>query len=959
MNHFKDRHVFIMGDMNSRIGTPKHEQLQYHTNPDSSVNTHGRTLMRVLDENKRWCVVNGVKHNNKTFESKFTFYRGEVNSQNDLCITNCIENIHKLHILPKLLESDHCPCLMNFTAKPIPDLRTVEECARNFKRYDHYDINRRIPKTINLAKVNTTNLYIDLEALAVDLKNDILNEKGNDFICNKLTSNIYNLCIKNYDTDTNNQLDTSDILNYDNCSSKNLRAIAEANFECFQYHLTANTNFQLIELYKENWLRYERIAREKENVEHNIKVNKKWINCSKDAKELWKMIDWKGSVQGDDQNELSFQEIYKFFINIFQSKKTANAPVIMDVKDKLDNHNVYIPITDADINIEEVNQGCRNIGNGVGLDGLPPEIAKILPQSIKEILVPFFQSVFLGKYPEMWENQLLFPSKKKGHTISNPKLRGIALSTLLSRIYDDIIDQRFSTWYTPNLEQAARKGQGCVFQIFALLLLIDYAKHLNKSIYIGLLDFEKAYDFTNRAVLISDLLERGIGKRLAQAIFSMYSNTSYTPKISKNLVGEPIVTKFGVTQGRKSSGNLYAFAISDMPKSLCDNHPKDFMDPYCIAQLADDTSLTAESLESKKNKFQKIINCSEDKEQHINTDKTKYMHMSSNPVTTPIILEDGRKIEAVELNDGYSFIGFNLTYSDDIHELIENNLKSKMFNVAKFHAWLEYNESTPFFIKIKVLYGCLFASMLFSSEAWGNLSKVKHTLLMNEKKALKSCLGIKSGTSTDIVYQEIMRPDIIAVLQDRQFKFAEKIKKLGKDEALVKEIWDICIIDNQPTSLRQYYEQLNNRNAETNFNDRKNRIETSDQSMCVRYRNMIGFEHCTTLYQSCLDDAKRKTITRWRLSSHKLRIETGRHSRPVIDRENRLCQMCNSVEDEIHAIYDCDAHRLIREKYKDALNLERRNIKELLSPTDIDLAMNLAGFLDEIEENMKDLEMTC
>ena len=183
-------------------------------------------------------------------------------------------------------------------------------------------------------------------------------------------------------------------------------------------------------------------------------------------------------------------------------------------------------------------------------------------------------------------------------------------------------------WYSPNLEQAARKGQGCVFQIFALLLLIDYAKHLKKNIFIGLLDFEKAYDFTNRAILISDLLEKGVGKKFAQAVFSMYSNTSYSPKISKNLVGEPIVTKFGVTQGRKSSGNLYAFAISDMPKSLHNNPSKDFLDPYCNLQLAYDTSLTAEILYLKKNRF---INCSEDKEQHVNIDKKKYMHMSSNP----------------------------------------------------------------------------------------------------------------------------------------------------------------------------------------------------------------------------------------------------------------------------------------------------------------------------------------
>ena len=41
--------------------------------------------------------------------------------------------------------------------------------------------------------------------------------------------------------------------------------------------------------------------------------------CSENAKELWKLVDWKGSVQEDDHNELSFQEIYNFFniINLY------------------------------------------------------------------------------------------------------------------------------------------------------------------------------------------------------------------------------------------------------------------------------------------------------------------------------------------------------------------------------------------------------------------------------------------------------------------------------------------------------------------------------------------------------------------------------------------------------------------------------------------------------------------
>ena len=48
-----------------------------------------------------------------------------------------------------------------------------------------------------------------------------------------------------------------------------------------------------------------------------------------------------------------------------------------------------------------------------------------------------------------------------------------------------------------------------------------------------------------------------------------------------------------------------------------------------------------------------------------------------------------------------------------------------MHNVAKFYSWLEINEDTPFFVKIKVLYTCLFASLLYSVEAWGDLQQVE------------------------------------------------------------------------------------------------------------------------------------------------------------------------------------------------------------------------------------------
>ena len=61
------------------------------------------------------------------------------------------------------------------------------------------------------------------------------------------------------------------------------------------------------------------------------------------------------------------------------------------------------------------------------------------------------------------------------------------------------------------------------------------------------------------------------------------------------------------------------------------------------------------------------------------------------------------------------------------------------------------------------------------------------------------------------------------------------------------------------------------------------------------------------------------------LSSHNLKIETGRWSR--IPRENRLCE-CGEVQDELHITLLCPKTNAMREKY-DIGNFQTLN--ELMS----------------------------
>ena len=89
-------------------------------------------------------------------------------------------------------------------------------------------------------------------------------------------------------------------------------------------------------------------------------------------------------------------------------------------------------------------------------------VLQVIPPILRKNILLLFQFIFGNLYPLQWSNQLLSLIEKKGHRSSDPKLRGIAVGSLLSRLYDIILNNRFCSWYVPNPQQAGfRENQGC------------------------------------------------------------------------------------------------------------------------------------------------------------------------------------------------------------------------------------------------------------------------------------------------------------------------------------------------------------------------------------------------------------------------------------------------------------------------------------------------------------------
>ena len=110
----------------------------------------------------------------------------------------------------------------------------------------------------------------------------------------------------------------------------------------------------------------------------------------------------------------------------------------------------------------------------------------------------------------------------------------------------------------------------------------------------------------------------------------------------------------GVTQGRKSSTSLFSFTMRNIPKSV--SLPQSFLAAHHIFQLADDSSLVVNSIESLCDGFGQLIDASDTKFMVTNTDKTFYLHLCDEPVKVDIQLSNGITIQSAE-NDEHLYLG--------------------------------------------------------------------------------------------------------------------------------------------------------------------------------------------------------------------------------------------------------------------------------------------------------------
>jgi hypothetical protein len=639
----------------------------------------------------------------------------------------------------------------------------------------------------------------------------------------------------------------------------------------------------------------------------------RWIRIieTKDPRELWRAISWKGEIVS--QQPLTTPPDEDFKAHFEELLNPGNTPRLEPSQFMTD---ITIPVLDDAISPLEVEEGIRKLkpNKACGPDGISPRLLHALPIQWILCITTMFNIMFQSyKYPVNWVFAKLCILYKKGNSMLCDNYRGISVSNSLAKLYDLILAKRLDLWFKPFREQAgAQKGRGCQEQLLTLRLLIEYAKSKKQKLYIIFIDFSKAYDRVPRHTLLQVLKRIGCGRVMLRALSTVYSTT-------KSILRTAIIdSTIGVRQGCPTSGILFILFLNELVKKFKEKCADDgYLKWLHCLLLMDDTVILATTKERAVEKFTIMDEYCKEYGMIINTKKTMYMIINGEDIEDTVMSINEHTIKRTK---EYVYLGSIFTEDGKLSTSISRHIEEKTCNMLKLYSFIKRNSDAPFYVKNKVLEACLMSSILYSCEGWltNNYGKLNSIYTA----AIKAILGVRSTTPNILCFAEIGKPTLKALLQHRQYKFYNNMIEERTDAIDDPFMFVLNLVKTANIKCWKYIQTILEKGQDILESDKtlmKNSILNSTGTKYRTYSSINPEISVHPVYDNInnpIPEHYRQQFSRFRLSAHSLKVETGRWQR--INYENRLCDCSNEyhyVQDEKHVIENCNHLSLLRDLF--------------------------------------------
>jgi hypothetical protein len=401
---------------------------------------------------------------------------------------------------------------------------------------------------------------------------------------------------------------------------------------------------------------------------------------------------------------------------------------------------------------------------------------------------------------------------------------------------------------------------------------------------------------------------------------------------SREGTGQPIDSIYGVLQGGILSPKFFNEFMSDLPQYFNKDHGVDINNlNFTHLSYADDIVIisdTSEGLQSNINalhtfccKWHLIVNAS----------KTKILEFNRSN-NRSVFHYNSTNIEQV---DTYKYLGQVITNKKNPYREMWQYLSTQA-QKALFTLKSDTKDSLGYIppqLAISMFDTYIRPILEYNSEIWSNVKQIPEAIQLSY---LKSILGVRKQTPTLAIYAETGRFPLITRQKISTLKYWARAETMPSDSKLKlclniqkqlhsdkKSSWfskvvEIaqsynCILPPIDSPRKVYTDFITNTKSKIygiEIQEILSKINDSTDNPKLRTYKIFKQDYRIEPY--LIADINKKmmnNIARFRTSSHNLRIETGRHDRPIVAAEHRFCERCNlqEVEDEFHYLLICPA----------------------------------------------------
>ena len=537
-----------------------------------------------------------------------------------------------------------------------------------------------------------------------------------------------------------------------------------------------------------------RKSKEKKFEEERLK---KLTESVTDSKAFWSVIK---SVNRKSfiYNNIPMQQWQDHFMGVFND---LDNNVTITENDLADENEEFVPLFNDAITKEEVQAGIKHLksGKSAGPDKIVGEMLKQRNTTVVEFIVQLFNNMFeKGHFPSEWAKSIVIPLFKKGDTNNPDNYRGIALTSILSKVYTHVLNKRLKVWAENEekiIEQQAgfRSNYSTIDHIFTLYSIVEKTLSSNSKLYVAFVDFKKAFDSVNRNALWNVLRKSGVNGKLYMALKAVYSSVLACVRVNGRY-SDYFECFNGVKQGCLLSPHLFSFFINELAVELSKKgkHGVQIIPgtiEIFLLLFADDVVLLSQTVKGLQNQLNVLKGEADRLGLRVNLQKTNI-----------IVFRKGGHLsqqekwfygtEEVTTVNTYKYLGTIFSTKLSLNYTWEESCRKGKRGVIQILKSLKKLNCTDCSIFWKLFDSQIQPILTYAGEIWGVLSNT--TVERVHTYAIKRFLQIPIHSSNTILYGETGRYPLYIRTYVKSIKYWLKLLKLPQAR-LCRQAYDMML----------------------------------------------------------------------------------------------------------------------------------------------------------------------